>query len=167
MARTSFAAAEPTTVTVQQWTRPRPLSMSVRHSTESEWRGMRAVVYCWRVSCTSQHQQRQALERQSLGLSYIKVLTIEHSVCRAASSPITDNISSSRSLALAAAAAASAEQQYQKPQPHDQNRQKNAREMRTNQVTPRPCWSLHAFRMRAEQFCLSEKSPAKKNSSCN
>ena len=43
-------------------------------------------------------------------------------VCRAASSPITDNISSSRSLALAAAAAA--EQQYQKPQPDDQNRQK-------------------------------------------
>ena len=44
MAGTSSAAAGPTSVTVQEWTRARPLSMSVRHNTESEWRGMRAVV---------------------------------------------------------------------------------------------------------------------------
>ena len=91
--------------------------MSVRHSTEIEWRGMRAVVCYWSVSCTSQQQQqqqRQALERHNSGLSYVNVLTIEQCVYRAASSPTTDNISSSRSLTLAAAAAA-AEQQYQKP----------------------------------------------------
>ena len=44
MARTSSAAAGPTSATVQEWTRARPLSISVRHSTESEWRGMMAVV---------------------------------------------------------------------------------------------------------------------------
>ena len=96
--------------------------MSVRHSTKSKWRGMRSVARYWRVSCTSQQQQRQALEKQNSGLSYVKVLTIEQCVCRAASSPITGNISSSGSLALAAATPA-AEQQYQKPQPHYQNRQ--------------------------------------------
>ena len=45
-------------------------------------------------------------------INSVKVLTIEQCVCRAASSPITDNISSSRSLAFTAGAA---EQQYQKP----------------------------------------------------
>ena len=44
MAGTSSAAAGPTSVTVQEWTRGRPLSMSVRHSIEIEWRGIRAVV---------------------------------------------------------------------------------------------------------------------------
>ena len=90
--------------------------MSVRHSTEREWRGMRAVVRYWRASCTSQQQQRQALGRQNSGLYFVKVLIIEKCVCRAASSPITDNISSSRSLSLVeAATAAASEQQYQKP----------------------------------------------------
>ena len=73
MARTSSAAAGPTSVTFQKWTRARPLSMmSVRHSTESEWRGMRAVLWYWSVSCTLQQQQRRrALERQNSSLSIV------------------------------------------------------------------------------------------------
>ena len=39
--------------------------MSVRHSTESKWRGIRAVLWYWSVWCTSQ-QQRQALENPTL-----------------------------------------------------------------------------------------------------
>ena len=60
--------------------------LSVWHSTESEWRCMRAVVYYWRVSCTSQQQHRQALERQNSGLLYYKKIkytpAVRSNICR-------------------------------------------------------------------------------------
>ena len=86
--------------------------MSVRHSTKSEWRGMRVVLYtgAHRVprssSSSGKHWKDKTLVYHMLKCSP------SSSVCRAASSPITDDISGSRSLALALAAA---EQQYQKP----------------------------------------------------